>query len=172
MADERYGEDPRNMTLFPDGKGFRVVYDPTVGMLRLFARRLDDFEDVRKAFSVKNKSAFYSNQYGYKADDRLYNINKFGYFKPGLFFKVAEWIKTQYGSLQVLALSPVFQQYFNDVIRPLGKYLSVVKGEFEVSNIAEDSGANDMIRLEIAKLIEAGEDPDDIKIQPYEFRPY
>jgi hypothetical protein len=35
----------------------------------------------------------------------LYSVNRFGYFLPSLLFDVLDWIKTQYGSLQYVAVS-------------------------------------------------------------------
>lgn len=91
---EQYQDNYDAIDVFPDGKRFRISYDGSVNMMRVVARSREDLEDMRMAFSTENKSAFFSQQYGYKAETRLYNVNKFGYFHSGLFFRVVEWIKT------------------------------------------------------------------------------
>ena len=102
---EQYSDDLSKIDVFPDGKTFRVSFDHVTGCMRVVARSRDALEEIRKAFSVENKSAFFSQQYGYKGEQRLYNVNKFGYFQPGLVFQVLDWIKTQYGSLNCVAVS-------------------------------------------------------------------
>lgn len=81
------------------------MFDSTTRCLRVVCRDNGAFKDLQEAFSVKNESAFFSERYGYKAAERLYAINKFGFFAPGLLFEVLSWIKTQYGGLNCVALS-------------------------------------------------------------------
>ena len=108
--------------------------------LRIVARSRDAFEELRNAFSVENKAAFFSQQYGYKGNPRLYNINQFGYFPSGLVYQILEWIKTQYGSLNHVVVSKKCADYVKNVLTPLkGK----VERDFEIFNVAEDSGANE-----------------------------
>ena len=83
---EQYSDDLSKIDVFPDGKTFRVSFDHVTNCMRVVARSRDALEEIRKAFSVENKSAFFSQQYGYKGEQRLYNVNKFGYFQPGLVF--------------------------------------------------------------------------------------
>lgn len=140
--------------------------------MRIVAKNIDDFDDIRKAFSTENKAAFFSKQYGYKVEDRLYNINKFGYFKAGLIYKILQWIKNQYGSVNCVAISDKCSNYIKDYVKPLLRYISALGGKITVSNIAEDSGVNDQIRMKIAQQIDDGIDPEQIKERPLEFRDY
>lgn len=98
---------------------FRIVFDSTTRCLRIVCRDNDAFEELRDAFSVKNDAAFFSERYGYKAADKIYDINKFGFFAPGLVFEVLTWIKTNYGSLSCVALSERCMQYIDDFLMPL-----------------------------------------------------
>ena len=102
---ELYRDNFKKVQVFPDGKLFRLTYDPDGDMLRVMAKAQTMLDELVEAFSTENPSAFYSRQYGYAGEPRLYNVNQFGYFLPGLLFEVLEWIKTQYGSLKCLAVS-------------------------------------------------------------------
>jgi hypothetical protein len=84
---------------------FRISYDDTVNQLRLICRDATAFNEIQEAFSVKNDAAFFSERYGYQAKERLYAINKFGFFSSGLLFEILSWIKSQYGSLSCVAVS-------------------------------------------------------------------
>ena len=136
---DQYFDDLDKIEVFPQGKVFRVLYDGVMRCLRVVARTRDAFEELRNAFSVENKSAFFSQQYGYRGEPRLYNINKFGFFLPGLVYDILQWIKTQYGTLNVVAISKNCSRYLSDELKPLRSRLS---SRFELSNIANDSGVN------------------------------
>ena len=153
----QYTDDVASMDAFPQGKTFRLAYDHVVNQMRIIARTRDQLEELRKAFSVENKSAFFSRQYGYRGEERLYNVNQFGYFHPGLTQKVLGWIRTQYGSLDCVAVSKRCAAYVSEVLMPL-KAFAAEHGEFPVANVADDSGRNAELRL-------AGK-------QPFEFRDY
>lgn len=101
------------------------------------------FDELQDAFSVKNEAAFFSERYGYKSADRLYAINKFGFFAPGLLFEILSWIKTNYGGLSNVAISQNCKKYINDYLTPLK---DVIKERFEISNISEDTGRNDELK--------------------------
>ena len=64
----------------PEGKIFRLVFDPTTKCFRLICRDNSALDEVRRAFYAKNESAFFSERYGYKAEEFVYAINKFGFF--------------------------------------------------------------------------------------------
>ena len=102
---EQYIDDFKKIEAFPYGKLFRLTYDSDGDMLRIIAKNQTILDELVEAFTVDNPAAFYSQQYGYSGEPKLYNVNPFGYFLPGLLFDVLEWIKTQYGSLQYLAVS-------------------------------------------------------------------
>jgi len=89
----------------PEGKTFRLVFDPVTKCFRLICKDNSALDEVRKAFSAKNESAFFTERYGYKAEEFVYAINKFGFFPTGLLFEVLQWIKDTYGSASPLALS-------------------------------------------------------------------
>ena len=101
---EEYSDNFQDLELFPNGKIFRISYDCTIHKFKLFAARYDDFDEIRNAFSVDNPTAFFVHQYGYRAENKLYAINKFGYFSCGLIWEVFQQIKTTYGSLSVIEL--------------------------------------------------------------------
>jgi hypothetical protein len=102
-----------------EGKVFRISFDDTTMQLRVICRDHHAFDDLREAFSVKNTAAFFSERYGYKAQERLYTINKFGFFQPGMLFEVLNWIKLNYGSLSSLAMSSSCKKYIEDYLVPL-----------------------------------------------------
>ena len=89
----------------PQGKVFRFSFDATTKCLRVICRERSAFDELREAFSTKNEAAFFSERYGYKAKERIYEINAFGFFLPGLLFEILSWIKTQYGGLSCIAMS-------------------------------------------------------------------
>ena len=153
----------------PQGKVFRFVYDKAMNQLRVICRDREAFEQLQYAFSVKNDAAFFSERYGYKAKDRLYAINKFGFFAPGLIFEVLSWIKTQYGGLSCIAMSSRCKSYVDDFLLPLKH---CIKEKFEVSNISEDVGRNNEIRNIVSQKLESGIPEEDIKEHPFEFREY
>ena len=143
----------------PQGKVFRLTYDPIVKMMKLVTREYQHLEEIRESFSVENDQAFFSKQYGYRVDQRKYAINKFGYFAPGLTFEVLDWIKTHYGDLSFIAISKNCIGYINDILQPLKAQL---KGHsFEIDNVADETGRNAEI---LAK--------NDSKLQLLQFRDY
>lgn len=153
----------------PQGKVFRIVYDDTMRCLRIFCREHDAFEQLQEAFSVKNDSAFFAENYGYQAKERLYAINSFGFFSSGLLFEILTWIKLNYGSISCVAISQNCKQYIDDVLVPLK---STIKERFEISNISEDVGRNNELRNIVAQKIAEGIPENDIKEHPFEFREY
>lgn len=80
----------------------------------MIAAKYDLLEDLRDAFSCPNPTSFFVSRYGYKSENKLYAINKFGMFEVGLVWEVLNWIKQQYGSLEPVALSKQCLKYIND----------------------------------------------------------
>lgn len=111
---EQYADDIGQYELFPNGKAFRIIYDPSVNKMKLLAVKFDLFNEIRDAFSCENPSAFFVHQYGYKVENKLYAINKFGYFSVGLIWEVLVQIKTLFGSLDVVAMSKNCISFIND----------------------------------------------------------
>lgn len=158
MKFEKYTDFFQNQyEAFPEGKVFRLQFDATTKQLRITSRRRDTFEELRNAFAFENPGAFFSKQYGYKAQPYIYNINQFGYFGPGLVKEVLAWIKDQYSSLNCLAISKNCLQYIEDYLTPLKSFIQT-HGTFEISNISDDVGRNNERRR-------SGQ-------SPYEFRDY
>lgn len=86
------------------------------------------------------------SQYGYKTEAKVYAVNKFGYFSPGLVFEILQYIKDNYLSLQVLALSKGCKKYIEDFVTPLR---AVLQGKSrDVSNISDDVGRNNELARE------------------------
>ncbi len=123
----------------PEGKVFRLSFDDVTKSLRVICRDRDAFSQLQDAFSVKNEAAFFSERYGYKAAEKLYAINKFGFFAPGLLFDVLSWIRSQYGSTSCIAVSQNCKQYIEDFLMPLKPFL---REHFKLSNISDDLGRN------------------------------
>ena len=90
MNFEKYADDFCYSAVFPEGKLFRITFDPLVKKLKLLSKNYDVLQQIRHDFSVENPTSFFVSRYGYRAEDRLYQINKFGYFAPGLVFEVME----------------------------------------------------------------------------------
>jgi len=116
---EEYTDDLTKIEVFPAGKQFRISYDASVRKLRLMSRSFDLLNEARDAFSAPNPSAFFVSRYGYKVDNKVYAINKFGYFSSGLIFEVLEWIKQNFGDLTLLVMSDRCKQYILDFVTPL-----------------------------------------------------
>ena len=152
----------------PQGKVFRISYDDTVNQLRLICRDATAFNEIQEVFSVKNDAAFFSERYGYQAKERLYAINKFGFFSSGLLFEILSWIKSQYGSLSCVAVSQNCKKYIDDYLMPLKKQCTQ---KFELSNISEDTGRNNELRRKMQELLASGVPEKDIK-HPFEYRDY
>lgn len=134
---EQYKDDFKKIEIFPKGKLFRITYDPDGNMLRVLAKNQTILDELVEAFTVDNPNAFFSQQYGYAGEPKLYNVNPFGYFLPGLLFDVLEWIKTQYGSLQYLAVSAQCANYISDFVKPLERYIT---SQFEITDLIDDVG--------------------------------
>ena len=153
---------------FPGKKLFRLQVDDVTKSLRITSSREDLFLELQKAFSVDNPGAFYSERYGYAAAKKLFAINKFGYFAPGLVKDILDWIKLQYGSLDCVAVSQNCAQFINEYMTPLK---SVLKDQTEISNIAEDVGRNDELRRLREKQLAQGI-PEKECVHPFEYREY
>ena len=167
---DKYSDQFSNIyEAIPQGKVFRVSFDETTQNLRIICRDHSSFDEIREAFSVKNDSAFFSERYGYKAAKKLYAINAFGFFMPGLLFEILNWIKINYGGLNQVAISSNCKQYIDDYLVPLKHN---IRNRFDISNISEDVGRNNELRNIVAKKIEEGIPIDEIKEHPFEFREY
>lgn len=129
----------------PEGKVFRIVFDNTIKCFRVICRDHEAFDQLQEAFSVKNDAAFFSERYGYKAKERLYAINKFGFFAVGLLFEVLKWIKMNYGGLSCIAISQKCKKYIDEYLQPMKKHIC---NGFDIPNISDDSGRNnELIKL-------------------------
>ena len=136
---EQYIDDFKKIEAFPHGKLFRLTYDSDGDMLRIIAKNQTILDELVEAFTVDNPAAFYSQQYGYAGEPKLYNVNPFGYFSSGLLFDILEWIKTQYGSLRYLAVSAQCANYIADFVKPLERYIT---NQFEITDLIDDVGTN------------------------------
>ena len=105
MSFEKYADDLCYATVFPEGKLFRITFDPLVRKLKLLSKNYDVLEQIRHDFSVENPTSFFVSRYGYRAEPKVYAINKFGYFGTGLLFEVLKWIKEMYSDLSCVAMS-------------------------------------------------------------------
>lgn len=167
---DQYTDNFKNIyDAIPQGKLFRISFDSTTKMMRILCKDKDDFQQLQDAFSVKNDAAFFSERYGYKSAEKLYAINKFGFFAPGLLFEILSWIKTQYGDLSYLAISQNCKHYIDDFLMPLK---SLIREKFEISNMSEDTGRNNELRNIVAQKLSDGISEEDIKEHPFEFREY
>lgn len=128
----------KNIEFFPDGKLFRILFDNVSVKFRILTRDPFDLESIVKAFSDDNPGAFFSRQFGFHTDSRVYTVNKFGYFAIGLIFEVLKWIKTNYGSLKCVAISENVKQFITTYLTPLKEFASRNSREdFQVSNISK-----------------------------------
>lgn len=152
---EEYTDDLSQIEVFPQGKMFRITFDPNVREFRLYCKHYEMLEEIRDAYSAPNKASFFVKQYGYRAESKVYVINKFGYFMPGFLFEVLSWIKLNYGDLSCLVISAQCKKYISEHITPLKNKL---QPDFKISNIAEDIGRNNELRRQ--------------NKTPFEFRDY
>lgn len=152
----------------PEGKVFRLSFDPALKNFRIICRDNNALDEIRKAFSAKNDSAFFSERYGYKSEEFVYAINKFGFFAPGLLFDVLQWIRDSYGAANVIAMSQKCKDYINDYLIPLKQ---AIKEEFAVSNISEDIGRNNELRRLREKQLSQG-NLEKKCVHAFEFRDY
>lgn len=154
-----YHETVNDRNIFPEGKLFRIVFDSSVGKMRILCKTNQISEDIKNCFSDINPASFFVKQYGFQTAEKVYAINKFGYFDSGLIFDILSYIKTNYFDLSSLSISKKCQQYIMDYITPLrNKVKSEENSYFELANIADDSGKNEY-------LISQGK-------TPFEFRDY
>lgn len=72
---EQYKDDFKKIEAFPQGKLMRLTYDPDGDMLRIQAKNQTLLDELVEAFSCDNPSAFFSQQYGYAGEPKLYNVN-------------------------------------------------------------------------------------------------
>lgn len=152
-------EDEEGIEKLPFGKLFRISYNSTTNNMLLTCYNKNDLEKIIELYSDTNPSYFYMKQYGYVVEKKISVINSFGYFPCGFFFEIINYIKIQYGSLNVLALSSNFKKFLNDKLMPLREYFNSnnIK-EIKIFNISEDSGRN-------KELISQNK-------TPYEYRDY
>lgn len=153
----KYIDTLDQIEIFPNGTIFRIIFDNTVRKLKIICKHYDHFEELREAFSAPNPSSFFMKQYGYKTETKIYQINKFGYFSPGLLFEILLWIKQNYEDLTCIAMSNNLKQYILDYLTPLKSVFSKLP-ELKISNVSEDLGRNN-------ELIRLGK-------TPFEFRDY
>ena len=145
---DQYSDDLTKIELYPNGKLFRITYDSGTGMMRIMSRRYDAFEDIRDKFSASNDAAFFSRVHGFKAEAKVYAINKFGCFDSGLLFDILEQIKTEYGDCSCVAMSANCLKYIQDYLRPLKAVAQKNQLDMstKISNIAEDIGKNNELK--------------------------
>ena len=136
---EKYTDTDCQNDFFPEGKIFRIQFDPVQFKWRLFAKYQSDFESVVEAFKTPNPTMFYSKMYGFEADKYLYSVNKFGFFSIGLIFEVFDYIKKIYGSLECVKISKPAGMFLKDYLMPLKKFADTKdKNTFEISNISNE----------------------------------
>lgn len=124
----------------PEGKVFKFLFDANLNMMRVLCSKPKLFECMREAFSDNNDAAFYMSMYGYKTDNKVYLINPFGYFKPGVFFSILEYIKLHFGNLSYVAMSEQCKDYISDYLTPLKRYVKQFsRNVFQICNISEDT---------------------------------
>ena len=139
----KYADEKNLMSVFPGNAIFRIAYDASTNMMQIACRSFNVENNLRHTFSVANQSAFFVERYGFKAEARLYAINKFGLFKPGLVWEILKWIKQEYGSLSVLVMSDKCKAYINEQLLPLKSFVnSLDKDNWIAANIADDTGRN------------------------------
>jgi superfamily II DNA or RNA helicase len=156
---QQYSDDLTTINLLPDSKLFRISYDNNVGKLKIICKTNQLLEDLRNCFSDNNPASFFVKQYGYQVDNKVYAINKFGYFESGLVFDVLNWIKINFGSLDVLVISKNCKNYLDTFVTPLRTFLlSQEQNSLKVFNIAEDCGRNNELKR--------------LNKKPFEFRDY
>ncbi len=144
---EQYSDDLTKIELYPNGKLFRITFDSNINEMRVMSRRYDAFEDLRDKFSAANQAAFFSKVHGFTAAAKVYAINKFGCFDPGLVFDILEQIKLDYGDLSCVAMSIECNNYIQDYLRPLKKLIkSYELDPSQISNISEDIGRNNELK--------------------------
>jgi superfamily II DNA or RNA helicase len=130
----------------PTGCIFRILFDANMNMMRIVCKEQMLMDCIRDAFSAENESYFYVSMHGYDIDRKIYNINQFGYFKPGLFFDILSYISVHFKNPNVLYMSEQCREYVKDYLLPLKKFVKKYdKNTFEVLNICDDSGRNSLL---------------------------
>jgi len=163
----------KNEEVFPTGKIFRISVDPATAHFRIISSDPNMIAQIVDTYSATNPGKFYAEQYGYTAEDKLYVVNKFGYFPIGFLFEVLEYIQTMYGSTSCVAISDGCKKFIADYLVPLKPFASKIdKDAFEISNIAEDSGRNDELRKLHDDKLAQGIPENQIRENPYIFRDY
>lgn len=142
-----YNDQLNDQELIPKNKFFRILFDSTVKRLKIIARKYDDFEDLRNAFSTENPGQFFSKQYGYKTAAKIFAINKFGYFSSGLLFEIMDWIKNNYGDLSIVEMSTKCKKYILDFLVPLKQKLNNIN-DFQIFNVSDDLKKNSQLVIE------------------------
>lgn len=125
--------------IFPNGKLFRIVWDSTMSKLRLLAKDSSDLTMIIDNFSDNNPAAFFVKQHGFNIPTKISPINSFGYFAIGLFFEVAKYIKSLYGSLQHVAVDNNTMNVINTTLFPLKNEINNLTDSidtFQVDNIS------------------------------------
>lgn len=143
---EEYTDNISNINnYFENGKYFKIMFDNCVNKLKIICRSYNSFKELQNVFSAPNPGSFFAKQYGYKVQNKIFNINKFGYFSSGLLFEILNWIKNQYGSLSVISISKNCKNYIDDFLTPLKKDIlnyNLNYDTFDIANISDDSGRN------------------------------
>jgi superfamily II DNA or RNA helicase len=158
IKENKIYEDDQGIEKFPVGCCFRISYDSTTNNLILKCLNSVDLTKIIELYSDSNPSYFYMQQYGYNSPKKISIINNFGYFPSGFLFEILNYIKLQYGNLDVVAMSKNFKQYCNNILMPLRKFIKDKSNNIIISNISEDSGRN-------KELITSNKNP-------YEYRDY
>lgn len=140
---EEYSDDLTAIEIYPQGKIFRISYDSAVREFRLFCKDYSLLTELREAFSSSNSAAFFAKQYGYHVADKIYEINKFGYFAPGFLFQILNWIKQNFQDMSCIVMSDGCKKYIRDYITPLK---SQITSDFKLYNMAEDLGRNNELK--------------------------
>lgn len=135
---EQYVDDFLDEEMFPSGKCFRIVFDPVTAKFRLLAKAHSDLEKIVDAFSTFNNASFFTRQYGFDTENKVYSVNKFGYFSIGLVFEVLNYIKREYGSFNEIALSNNVKRFIVDYLMPLKHFAKDRdRSKFNVSNVSK-----------------------------------
>lgn len=135
---EQYVDDFLDEEMFPSGKCFRIVFDPVTAKFRLLAKAHSDLEKIVDAFSTFNNASFFTKQYGFEVENKVYSVNKFGYFSIGLVFEILNYIKREYGSFDKIALSNNVKRFIVDYLMPLKHFAKDCdRSKFNVSNISK-----------------------------------
>jgi hypothetical protein len=116
---EQYSDANLNEELFPEGKVCRIMFDNVQLKWRILFRDRFQFEELYNAFSVPNPAAFFTSIYGYNTNKNFYLVNNFGFFDVGFIFEIFKYIKTKFGSLDVVAMSRPAKTFMKTFLLPL-----------------------------------------------------